>query len=192
MLFAPIKERIKNPDRFALMFAPINRWYRDSYADIDLENLDLDYFVEMQQNINKLKTEISGVLHSLKEQIKQNNRRVTEISSHISNLNRGVKNYDQRLLTLKRILEQKLSQKYSRNVQVDILSDLLEVKNPSWKNAIEGYLHTQKFYLFIDPIYFEDALKIYDEIKFEYNLYDFGIVDCLKVKQSKQLQKQTY
>ncbi|MBE6739321.1 MAG: DUF4838 domain-containing protein [Ruminococcaceae bacterium] len=39
LLFAPIKERIKNPDRFALMFAPINRWYRDSYADIDLENL---------------------------------------------------------------------------------------------------------------------------------------------------------
>ena len=39
LLFAPIKERIKNPDRFALMFAPINRWYNDSYADIDLENL---------------------------------------------------------------------------------------------------------------------------------------------------------
>ena len=102
----------------------------------------------------------------------------------MSNIERGVKNYDQRLLTLKRILEQQLSQKYSRNVQVDILSDLLEVKDPNWKNAIEGYLHTQKFYLFLDPIYFEDALKIYDEIKFEYNLYDFGIVDCLKVKQS--------
>jgi hypothetical protein len=44
-------------------------------TNIDLENLDLDYFVEMQQNINKLKTEISGVLHSFKEQIKQKERR---------------------------------------------------------------------------------------------------------------------
>ena len=39
LLFPPIKERIKNPDRFSLMFAPINRWYKDSYADIDLDNL---------------------------------------------------------------------------------------------------------------------------------------------------------
>lgn len=153
-------------------------------TNIDLENLDLDYFTEMQRNINKLKTEISGVLHSFKEQIKQNNRRIAEISANISNLDRGVKNYDNRLLTLKRIIEQKLKEKYNRNIQVDILADLLEVKNPNWKNAIEGYLHTQKFYLFIDPIYFDDALKIYDNVKFEYNLYDFGIVDCEKVKQS--------
>ena len=68
-------------------------------TNIDLENLDLDYFVEMQENINKLKTEISGVLHSFKEDIKQNNRRIAEISSHISNLDRGVKIYDNRQLT---------------------------------------------------------------------------------------------
>ena len=109
----------------------------------------------------------ASILNQVKNAEFQNevNRRIAEISSHISNLDKGVKNYDQRLLTLKRILEQKLSQKYSRNVQVDILADLLEVKTPSWKNAIEGYLNTQKFYLFLDPIYFEDALKIYDEVK---------------------------
>lgn len=153
-------------------------------TNIDLENLDLDYFIEMQQNINKLKTEISGVLHSFKEEMKQNNRRIAEINANMSNLDRGVKNYDQRLLTLKQIIEDRLKNKYHRNIQVDILADLLEVNDPAWKNAIEGYLNTQKFYLFIDPIYFEEALKIYDEVKFEYNLYDFGLVDCQKVKQS--------
>lgn len=39
LLFAPEKSVIKNPDRFTLMFAPINRWYTQSYADVDLENL---------------------------------------------------------------------------------------------------------------------------------------------------------
>ncbi len=153
-------------------------------TNIDLENLDLDYFVEMQKNINNLKTEISGVLHSFKEEIKKNNRRLAEISSNISNLDRGVKNYDQRLLTLKRIIEQKLKERHNKTIEVSILADLLEVKTPQWKNAIEGYLNTQKFYLIIDPIYFDEALKIYDEVKFEYNLYDFGLVDCLKVKQA--------
>ena len=31
LLFAPEKEKIKNPDRFTLMFAPINRWYSEFY-----------------------------------------------------------------------------------------------------------------------------------------------------------------
>ena len=39
LLFAPEKSAIKNPDRFTLMFAPINRWYAQSYADVDLEDL---------------------------------------------------------------------------------------------------------------------------------------------------------
>ena len=39
LLFAPEKSAIKNPDRFTLMFAPINRWYTQSYADVDLEYL---------------------------------------------------------------------------------------------------------------------------------------------------------
>ena len=39
LLFAPEKSAIKNPDRFTLMFAPINRWYTQSYADVDLEDL---------------------------------------------------------------------------------------------------------------------------------------------------------
>ena len=43
-----------------------------------------------------------------------------------------------------------------------ILADLLEVKDPRWSKAIEGYLHTQKFYLIVEPEYFVDALKIYD------------------------------
>lgn len=39
LLFAPEKEKFKNPDRFVLMFAPINRWYSEFYDEIDLDNL---------------------------------------------------------------------------------------------------------------------------------------------------------
>ena len=153
-------------------------------TNIDLENLDLSYFSDMQENINKLKAEINGVLHALKLSIRDNEKRKAEISANLSNIDRGVKNYDARLLTLKSIIEHRLKEKYHQDIQVHILADLIEVKNPEWKNAIEGYLAAQKFYLFVDPAYFETALKIYDDIKFEYNLFDFGLVDCEKVKQS--------
>ena len=38
--------------------------------------------------------------------------------------------------------------------------------------------------MFLDPKYFEEALKIYDDIKFDHNLFEFGIVDCEKVLNS--------
>lgn len=38
LLFAPQKEKIKNPGRFTMMFAPITRTFEMSYADVDYEN----------------------------------------------------------------------------------------------------------------------------------------------------------
>lgn len=38
LLFAPKKEKIKNPDRFTMMFAPITRTFEMSYADVDYES----------------------------------------------------------------------------------------------------------------------------------------------------------
>ena len=37
LLFAPCKEKINNPDRFTMMFAPITRTFEKSYADVDYE-----------------------------------------------------------------------------------------------------------------------------------------------------------
>lgn len=38
LLYAPGKAKIKNPDRFVMMFAPISRTFEKSYADVDYEN----------------------------------------------------------------------------------------------------------------------------------------------------------
>lgn len=38
LLFAPQKEKIHNPERFTMMFAPITRTFEISYADVDYEN----------------------------------------------------------------------------------------------------------------------------------------------------------
>lgn len=38
LLYAPEKAKIKNPDRFVMMFAPISRTFEKSYADVDYEH----------------------------------------------------------------------------------------------------------------------------------------------------------
>ena len=37
LLFAPVKSKINNPDRYIMMFAPISRTFERSYQDVDLE-----------------------------------------------------------------------------------------------------------------------------------------------------------
>ncbi len=39
LLWAPKQERIANPDRFVLMFAPITRTYTTSFAEVDLDKI---------------------------------------------------------------------------------------------------------------------------------------------------------
>lgn len=37
LLFAPVKEKLNNPDRYIMMFAPITRTFEMSYADVDYD-----------------------------------------------------------------------------------------------------------------------------------------------------------
>ncbi len=51
----------------------------------------------------------------------------------------------------------------------------------TWQKAIEGYLHTQRFYLIVPPERFDEALRLYDAAKHAHKLFDVGLVDIAKV-----------
>lgn len=53
---------------------------------------------------------------------------------------------------------------------------------------MEGYLNTQKFYLLIPPEYYRDALRIYDQIKREFGMNSFGLVDIGKLRERERLE----
>ncbi len=50
LLWAPEKSKVKNPDRFILMFAPITRTYSASYADVDTTTpVELDPYIRNKE-----------------------------------------------------------------------------------------------------------------------------------------------
>ena len=53
---------------------------------------------------------------------------------------------------------------------------------------MEGYLNTQKFYLLVPPEYYRDALRIYDQIKREFGMNSFGLVDIGKLRERERLE----
>lgn len=118
---------------------------------------------------------LNSLYYNVETELKETKNELNQIQQEIDNLKKGIKPYDEKVLELKNGIEKRL------NIKADILCDVIDVSSDKWRNAIEGYLHTQKFYLLTAPEYFIPALKIYDEIKFKNNLYDVGLVDIKKI-----------
>lgn len=63
----------------------------------------------------------------------------------------------------------------------EVLCELLEIPNERWQNAVEGYLHTQRFDLIVRPDLFDAALSVYEQRKEFYRLHSVGLVNTAAV-----------
>ena len=108
----------------------------------------------------------------------------------LNNLRKNVKDYPKGLLRLKDCLEQELSRRTRKQIHIDILADVLEIPEAEehWRRAVEGYINTQKFYLLIPPEYYRDALRFYDQIKRDFGMNSFGLVDIGKLREKERLE----
>ena len=65
--------------------------------------------------------------------------------------------------------------------KVYILSELLEIADERWRDAVEGYFGAQKFYLVVDPAQYDLALEIYDRKRSD--IHSAGIINTKKLPQ---------
>ena len=164
---------------------------------LELEKLEEEYHGsdlvkkarELEERISKAKEEIRALHGSAEEALKKlrsfgENWSLRLKRAKIRDLEKGFKPYPSYVTGLKAVLEKTLFERTAHTVTVSILAELLEVRNPEWRNAVEAYLDRQKFYLLLPEEYYEEALKIYDEVRRERGLYDAGLVDIGKLKRS--------
>lgn len=121
-----------------------------------------------------------------KEELEQGKESTQE---SLAKLRKNIKDYPAGLLLLKSRLQTELEEKGHSKVEIAILADVLEIASAEerWRGAIEGYLNTQKFYLLVDPVHYEDALRIYDRIKRDFNRQSFGLVDIETLRKKETL-----
>ncbi|MDD2574470.1 MAG: SbcC/MukB-like Walker B domain-containing protein [Firmicutes bacterium] len=158
--------------------------YAELLVDADrdrLRGMGTDGFSGVRECIDSLKNTASGVAHSHAGAKGRMQQRLAGVKEQVEGLERGIKPYDPKLMALKNEITVALRAKYGDTAEVHILADLLEIKDTRWNNAVEGYLHTQKFYLIVEPEHFVEALKVYDRLKFEKGFYDWGLVDTGKL-----------
>ncbi|MDW7659462.1 MAG: SbcC/MukB-like Walker B domain-containing protein, partial [Bacillota bacterium] len=108
----------------------------------------------------------------------------------LQELRQGIKQYpNPGIKRLQALIGQELFARHGRQIPVWIIADELEIIEPRWTDALEGYLHTQKFYLLVEPDWFEEALAIYDTAKRQQNFYDIGLIDIERLAADKPVSR---
>ena len=141
-------------------------------------------FLQAAREIEQLRQELDEYKVELKKRGEQIKSGKEALETTIHNLEKGIKPFPEQVSALKRLLEEKLFARNRRAVEVSVLADLLEIRDPAWRNAIEGYMDKQKFYLLVPEEYYEDALRIYDSERQGKAIYDAGLVDIGKLRKS--------
>lgn len=143
-------------------------------------------FEEVQQAVAALSNAIRNALHKVEDYIAELRTQKDQKTSALANLRKNIKDYPRGLLQFKERLANELEKQAGCAVRIDILADVLELADERWRGAVEGYLNAQKFYLLVDPAYYQDALSIFDRIKNEFGS-SFGLVDIGKLREREKM-----
>jgi uncharacterized protein YPO0396 len=166
-----------------------------SYYQQNEDNLSS---LELSEHLSSLNTEVSSyhqAYYQEKDKLEEEKRDLSELirssSQRLNQLKKHVKTYPVYVENLIQVLNDELSSYYKKEIRVRPLCELIEVSDEKWRNALEGYLNTQRFDIIVDPSYFNDALEIYDRVKFEQKIYGVGLVNTQKLTAYEQLVPST-
>lgn len=123
--------------------------------------------------IEKQEADLAHKANTLDIQIK-------ETAAAISELKSGKKAYPNYLLEAKAYLSEALKKEVGLEVSVDIMADLIDVKDESWLNAVEGFMSNHKLTLIVPPEHVKRAMELYQEMDAK-RYYKVSVVDTEKV-----------
>lgn len=146
-------------------------------------------FEDMQEAMRTFSAVLRQTAYQMESILAEKEGRQKEKETILENLRKNIKDYPKGLLSLKKRLREHLEAETGQAVSVEILADVLEITQgeEAWRGTVEGYLHTQKFYLLVPPQVYQKALDFYDEIKWEYKGQSFGLVDIGKLKEKERI-----
>ena len=160
-------------------FASCIREYRKK-----LQTLDGDI------NVTEIKSLTDDVIHfkqmrygeqqeeqaQLKIRLNQNQTEWEKLSKKINKLKRKKLTYPSGVELLVESVQEEFAG-IGREIQPGVLCEMLEIKDEEWRNAVEGYLNTQRFYVLVEPENFDIALGIYDRLRREKKVYGVGLIN---------------
>jgi len=105
-----------------------------------------------------------------------------ELTDELKHLESGFYSFPQDVIDLKEAVSSRLRVIAHNPVNVRIVAEVAEIRSDRWRNVIEGYLNTQKYYIIVPHEYFREAISVFDTIKKSKSIYGTGIIDIEKLR----------
>ena len=157
----------------------------EDFNDLTPEQI-LEYskvrFEEIIKLIDDIKSDANVLYERIDEEFESFGVKIRELKEEEENLEKGIYKFPQNALDLKQAIIAAIRAKSGESADVVIVAEASEIKNSRWRNAIEGYLNNQKFYIIVPPQHIKTAIRVFDRIKKDKAIYDTGIVDVEKIK----------
>ncbi|QVK18885.1 AAA family ATPase [Mycoplasmatota bacterium] len=146
---------------------------------------------EIKKSYEKIKEKLLIEINDLKKEKSDYDSELDKVNDTIYHLEKNQMKFDHRVTRLKTLIEAETRKIGDKNCRVYALCELIEVKDEAWRYALEGYLNTQRFDLIVDPIYFDQALYIYEKYKNKEHLYGVGLVNTKELERYKETKEKS-
>ena len=200
--YARLEEQLKSlEENLSLLERSKNKWdgicaRLNGWEDIDIVSNQILWDIEKFKEGTITGEEIERLKRSLVEVQKEAEKDRQEASSEIRSMNKeadvlekeltelklGKKAYPRELELARSEIARKLSEQTGKNIQVRIFADLIDIKDETWRNAIEGYLSWNKLALIVEPAYVKQAMEVYETLD-EKRFFRVSLVDTEKLMQ---------
>ena len=139
----------------------------------------------LRDDLAQMRKETERQMQEARSQIRELNRELQKAQEEVAQLKAGNKAYPKELEAVREVLKTQLFLKTGKSVDVEVLADLLEVRDDAWRNAIEGYLGNNKLLLTVEPKYAKTAMEIYKELDPK-KYYRVAVLDTERVMADEQ------
>ncbi len=164
-------------NKFEIFILSKEELLKISKADVDTEEKTQIIFT-LNKEFNKLFEDYSTDIVRTKDLLDKYKAQKLNLENEIKNLKNKKLTYPDNTIKLKMAIEKEFL-RLGINNEVRIFSDLLEITDTKWQNAVEGYLNSQRFYILVEPQHYSVALEVYNKIKKE--VHTVGLVNTNKL-----------
>lgn len=157
---------------------------------VQLEELEKSVQIhELKDTLQKViayKNHMSGKVYKRRAELDISLRELTgekkEWDIKIENLMKKKLSYPEEVTGVIGAIREEFA-RIGRRPEPRILCEMLEITDESWRNAVEGYLNTQRFYILVEPDNFDIALGTYDRLRRERRTYGVGLINTQNLEQ---------
>lgn len=159
--------------------------YASQLEDIE-KGIDIGEFKDTLTDVisykEEMSTKVSKRLFQLENEIRKKISERQELEFRIENLKKKKLSYPSDVTRVEEAICEEFH-RIGRKPEPRILCELLEITDDTWRNAVEGYLNTQRFYILVEPDNFDIALGTYDKLRKEKRAFGVGLINTQKLNE---------